>query len=90
MRVFSLAEELEKERQKNKKLEDKIKKLEITKIALVPQYSELKEYNAILKDRIEKVISMLELSGSREKISKNFVNIGRKRYDEILKILKGE
>ena len=43
-----------------------------------------------LQDRIDKTISMLELSGGREKISKDFVNIGRKRYDEVLKTLKGE
>ena len=62
MRIFNLAEELEKERKKNKELED----------------------------RIDSAISMLELSGGREKISKDFVNIGRKRYDEIIKVLKGE
>ena len=39
---------------------------------------------------IDKAVSMLELSGGREKISKDFVNIGRKRYDEIIKVLKGE
>ena len=61
MKVFNLAEELEKERKKNKELQDKIKKLEITKMTLVPQYSELREYNAILKDRIDKAIYYIEL-----------------------------
>ena len=42
------------------------------------------------KERIDKAIKLLELSGGRAKISKDFVNIGRKRYDEIIKVLKGE
>lgn len=81
MRVFNLAEELEKERKKNKELEDKIKKLEITKMALIPQYSELKEYNAILKDRIDKAIEYID----KWKFDIEYADI-----QELLDILKGE
>lgn len=43
----------------------------------------------VLENRIQKAIELLELTEARKTICKDFVNVGRKRYDEILNILKG-
>ena len=67
-----------------------VEKIIITKDNYKRLFNNLQEENIIYKEIIDKAISMLELSGGREKISKDFVNIGRKRYDEIIKVLKGE
>ena len=59
MRVFNLAEELEKERKKNKELEEKIKHYEktITFGDYVEEVNTLIDY----KERIDKAIYYIEL-----------------------------
>lgn len=87
-------EELEYEQYCNEQLRNKITNLEY-KIKKLEEENEVltKARYSIdrveLQERIDKAIKLLELTETRKKICKDFVNVGRKRYDEILNILKG-
>ena len=94
MKIYNLAEELEKERQKNKELEKENKKLKeqieyLKKDGYLNQIKyerDLNEnINKELGDRIDKAIDILEKDENKEPIEVILNNVGK-----ALDILKGE
>ena len=78
MKVFNLAEELEKERKKNKELEEEIKKYK-------KQYIIEAGTNHILTERIDKAIEYIE-----KKYYKKVYKTKGTSINGLLNILKGE
>ena len=78
MRVFNLAEELEKERKKNKELEEEIKKYK-------KQYIIETGTNHILTERIDKAIKYIE-----KKYYKKVYKTKGTSINGLLNILKGD
>lgn len=78
MRVFNLAEELEKERKKNKKLQEDLNKY-------VCYYRYVKMEKESLQDRIDKVIEYIE-----KKYYKKVYKTKGTSINDLLNILKGE
>ena len=68
---------------------DDVEAIVLRKEYYAKELGQLQFENIILKDRIDKAIKLLELTEARKKVCTDFVNVGRKRYDEILNILKG-
>jgi hypothetical protein len=106
MRVFNLAEELEKERKKNKELEKQLKcKKEYTKylpedtefiILTKPDYDrqqeELQDKVFELQERIDKAVLYIIHENFKRTI---LIGVGTKKYtrnilDNVLNILKGD
>ena len=90
MRIFNLAEELEKERKKNKELEEENKKLNnvIYKDYVVKDLENknkwLKNDNKVYKSRIDKTIDLLEYGKKASYLVTDiFIN-------DLIEILKGE
>ncbi|MBR4178057.1 MAG: hypothetical protein IKR57_01755 [Bacilli bacterium] len=96
MRVFNLAEELEKERKKNKELEEENKKINnlIYKDYIVKDLENknkwLKNDNEVYKSRIDKALRFIQseciLSDKWEDLGFcNFVPTGRIKYKQLSK-----
>jgi esterase/lipase len=81
MRTFNLAEELEKERKKNKELEERIKEFKLT---IGVQFQQIQE----LIGRIDKAIEHIENEAIIEnlKADHTYITINQ---DDLLDILRG-
>lgn len=84
-------EEINDLRKENKKLLQELHDMRYKKEIeeLQEKYTQALEVAQERFDRIQKAIELLELTEARKKVCTDFVNVGRKRYDEILNILKG-
>lgn len=85
MKIFNLAEELEKERKKNKELKKEIKALE-NQLDFI---AEQNKYIDKLEKRINKAIEYIE---NKQKLNIMFGNItlSKDSQKELLNILKGD
>lgn len=94
MKVFNLAEELEKERKKNKKLQEENKKLSnvIYKDYVVKDLENknywLKNDNEAYKSRIDKAIEHLTIKQARYINEKDYI-LNDEDLDAIMNILEG-
>ena len=88
MRIFNLAEELEKERKKNKELEERRKKDNYFISGLSRENKEQQDIIIKLVERIDKAIEYIEL---RKEICKRQENVIEENIlIRLLNILKGE
>ena len=86
MRVFNLAEELEKERKKNKELEERIKEFKLT---IRTQFQQIQE----LIDRIDKATEIIKKYGYEKQMEEDYLmnRVNLANYNcLLLDILKGD
>ena len=89
MRVFNLAEELEKERKKSKELEEEIKKLKKYK----KQYIIEAGANHIITQRIDKAVETIKKYGYEKQMEEDYLmnRVNLANYNcLLLDILKGD
>lgn len=91
MRVFNLAEELEKERKKNKELEEKLKlakEQDLYGIKIVANREQYEAYKRTLQDQINELQERIDKAHEEIILRKN--EISGLLFKELLDILEGD
>jgi hypothetical protein len=90
MKIFNLAEELEKERKKNKELEERRKKDNYFISGLSRENKEQQDIIIKLVERIDKAIKYIYKQTTDEDTGKDLGYSDNIEYEYLLDILKGE